>query len=415
MPKLSGRRLATFIREKGPANYVRMQGRLLGLTPDGRIPVGPDGKSKFPESVRISEHETIPRMRPSDFSLRALWEGLVGPVEETLEFAQSQYGYVEAPLREAVSTGSFATAVGQLIATMVIDGYESTASIADRLVAPMESNLRGERIVGFTHLQAPKEVAEGMPYEDSTFADKFVGSRETKRGRLLTVTEESVYFDQTGQILERARQLGEVARQERERRIVRAVIDADSAEPIYQPSGTGEQLYSAGNNNLVTGVGALQDWTDIQEVLQWHAQNVTDDRETDDNLGPQPIMWNPRQLLTAVGLAGTAARIVTATQFGGGSSDTISGNPLNQLAPGLDPLSSPFFDGATTGDQHDDNTDWFLGDFPRQFKEKIVWALATVRIRGDEVRDVLAGFKVRSYSDVLATDERFVMKVDASA
>lgn len=413
MPRLSGRKLAEAARQMGPENYLRFQALMLGMRPDGTVPTDSKGNAVLPEEIKING-ETHQRMLPEHFSFRALWEGLVGPVEETLSMARSDQGYIETPLREAVSTGAFATATGQLIATSVIDGYQSIGGIADRLVSPMQSSMRGERIVGFTHLQAPKEVAEGMPYEDSHFGDKYVGSRETKRGRLLGITEESIVFDQTGQILGRARSLGEVARQERERRIVRAVIDADSAEVVYAPSGSGTQLYASGNSNLATGIGALSDWTDIQEVLTYHALNITDDRETDDNMGPQPIMWSPNIVLTAQEIAGTAARLVNATQFGGGSSDTISGNPLNQLTPGLAALSSPFIDGATDGDQWDDASDWFLGDFRRQFKEKIVWPLQTVRIRGDEIRDLIAGFKVRSYSDVIAVDHRYVIKVDAA-
>ena len=421
---LSARALREMAEKVGPRGYLKLQARLLGLSPDGRMRRDASGKIQpLAEKVTLENGREIGRMRPHEFSLRGLWEGLVGPVEETLNYCRDSVGFHEMPVHvlEAVSTGAFPSAVGQLISTMVIDGYEDDSGfIGDRLVSTMPSKLRGERIVGFTSLQGPKEVVEGEQYQDSTFQDKYVGSRETKRGRLLSVTEEAVYFDQTGQVLERARQLGYYSRQERERRIVRAVIDADSGETVYAPSGTGEQLYAAGNNNLDTATGPLVDWTDIQAVLAFHATNTVDDRETDDALAGQPIVWTPKIILTGVELAGNAARLIAATEVtrdpGSNQAEFRSGNPLNSLAPGMVSLSSPFIDNATDGDQWDDGSDWFIGDFQRQFKYKEIWPLQTFRAPAQNeeqfTRDIVARFKVREYGDVIAVDERHVVKVD---
>lgn len=386
------------VEEHGPVGYLQLQESLL----NGVNPV--DG----------SKIKPVPA---SDFSIRALWEGLVGPVEDTLQFVQNHMGYVEMPVMEAVTSSAFPSAVGQLISRSVIDGYADEAGfIGDQLVSTMDSRLRGERIVGFTSLQGPKPVQEGMTYEESSFTEKYVTSRETKRGRLLSVTEEAVYFDQTGQILNRAMQLGFMSRQERERRIIRAVIDADSGEAVYQPSGAAEQLYSAGNNNLLSTATPLVDWTDIQEVLTFHATNITDDRQADDGIPAQPLVWMPRILLTATELAGVAARIVSAVEDR--QNNMITGGMARQIVPGIRALSSPFIDNATDGDQWDDGSDWFLGDFQRQFKYKQIWPLQTLRApaQNDEQfeRDIVARFKVREYGDVVAVDERWVIKVNAA-
>lgn len=415
----SHRELAEFARQHGAKNYLKAQARLLGLNEDGSVPRDRLGRAKLPESVTLGDR-TVPRMHAEDFSLRALFEGLVGPVEEHLSFAKDGLGFQEmGNVSEAVATGAFPSAVGQLVSTMVIDGYEDDSGfIGDQLVQRMPSRLRNERIVGFTSLQGPKEVIEGQAYEESTFSEKYVASRETKRGRLLSITEEAIFFDQTNSVLDRARQIGYYARQERERRIIRAVIDADSGEAVYQPQGVAEALYSAGNNNLLTTATPLVDWTDIQEVLTFHALNVADDRETDDNMGGQPIVWMPRILLTATENAGVAARIVSATQFGGGATDMVTGNPLETLTPGLRSLSSPFIDQATDGDQWDDPSDWLIGDFQRQFKYKEIWPLQTLRAPAQNQeqfeRDIVVRFKIREYGDVLATDEKYVVRVNAA-
>lgn len=405
--------------EYGPQGYLRIQAQLLGLTEGGRIPEGPDGKPLLESKVTLPNGRTIPRVRPDAFSFRALWEGLVGPVEETLGFAMSRFGYVEQPVIESVTSSAFPSAVGQLIATRVIEGYEGPGFVADQLVTTMQSRLQGERVVGFTSLQGPKEVGEGQEYEDSTFREKFVTTTETKRGRLLSVTEEAVFFDQTGQILQRAMNLGRKAREERERRIVRGVADVSSTERVYRPGGTAEQLYAAGNNNLLSTGTPLVDWTDIQEAFAFHATNVTDDREPDDTLGQQPIVWMPTHILVARKLAGVAARIFAATIATSGGVEAPARAILEALNAGsIMPVSSPFLDAAEGEDQYDDADDWFIGDFPRQFVYKEVWPLQTFRAspQADERfrRDIIAQFKVREYGDLNAVEERLVIKVNAA-
>jgi hypothetical protein len=302
------------VKEHGPDGYLKLQAQMLGHDEKGRIPKGPDGKAQLRESIRLPNGRKIPRKRPREFSIKVMWEAFVGPVEETLPglMAADQVGLVEIghQFREAINTGLFPTAVGQLIATEVIEAYDQTDGfIGDDLVRPMQSRLRGEPIPGFTAAQGPKEVVEGEDYQEATFAEKTVGTRETKRGRIISVTEEAVFFDQTDQVLDRAQMIGEAAREDRELRIVRGVIDYDSGDAIYAPGGTAAQLYSAGNNNLLSTATPLVDWTDIQEVLAFHALNVTDDREPDEENAAEPITWRPKILLTAVELGGVAARI----------------------------------------------------------------------------------------------------------
>lgn len=387
--------IRTMLTEHGPEGYLKVQALLL----EGRTL--PNGRRE--------------RARPEDFSLRSLWEGLVGPVEETLGYVQDQVGYVEMPLRESVGTSAFPSAVGQLISAKVIDGYDTVGFIGDELVTVVPSKLRGERMVGFTSLQGVKDVEEHESYQDSTFAEKFVTTTEQKRGRILSVTEEAVFFDQTGQVLQRAQNLGLSARENKERRIIRGVADVASTVRVYRPSGTAEALYTAGNNNLLSTATPLVDWTDIQEVLAHHATNVRDDREPDDTTATQPIAWMPTILLTAVELAGVAARIVTAVEDR--QNNMITAGVARQLVPGIRALSSPYLDAAQGADQWDDASDWFLGAFPRQFIYKEIWPLQTFRAPAqneeDFNRDVVARYKVREYGDVNAVEERMVIKVNA--
>ena len=394
-----------FIRTHGHLAYLDLQRRLLEGT--------------------TLENGAKYKQRPEDFSIRALWEGLVGPIEETLQFGQGRIGWIETPrqLEEAVSSTAFPSATGQLIASKVIEGYNAPGYIGDQLVTVMSSTQRGERIAGFTSLQGPLEVKEGDSYEESSFAEKYVTTTEAKKGRILAVTEEAVIFDQTGQLLMRAAQLGEMTRMEKEKVIVRGVADVASTVRVYRPSGTAEQLYASGNSNYLSTATPLVDWTDIQEVMTFHATNITDDRQDDESGSGDPIVWLPRILLTALELAGTSARIVSATQVGTapgatGTADMLTANPLNTLiSGGLRALSSPFLDAAAGADQWDDASDWLLGDFQKQFIWKEIFPLQVLRAPQNDneqfVRDIVARYKVRYYGGLNAIDERYVIKVNA--
>ena len=371
----------------------------------------------------------VPKIRAEDLSLRVLWEALVGPVEETLAFAMRASGRLSViEMQEAVDSTAFTSATSVLIASKVVEGYDQPNMIGDELVTILPSKLKQERVVGFTSLEGPQEVAEGMPYNESSFAEKYVTTDTAKKGRILAITEEAIFFDQTGQIMVRAARLGEQTRLEREEVILAGVLDIGTAtangyKSVYRPSGTAETLYSAGNNNYLATATPLVDWTDIDEALQYHADNVRDDRAASGER--RPIMFFPRDLLVARKLAGTAARILTATEQRSGDittgtgSQVISGNPIRNIAPGLRALSSPMIDylAGLTGSNYDDSDDWLIGDFKRQFMWQEIWPLQVLRARQDDDaafrRDVVVQHKVRYYGGIFASEERFVLKINA--
>lgn len=395
------------IRAWGPRAFVQVFAQLL----EGRDENGRE----------------IPKLNPMSVSIRALWEALVGPVEETLGDHRrgGAFNYVE--MQEAVESTAFPSATGVLIASKVIEGYNMPGMIGDDLVTVMPSRLKQERIVGFTSLEGPQEVPEGGPYGESSFTEKYVTTDTAKKGRILEVTEETVYFDQTGQILLRASRLGEMTREEREETILAGVVDVGSSaagyKDVYRPSGTAEALYSAGNNNYLATATPLVDWTDIDEALQYHADNVRDDRAVTGER--RPIIFVPKVLLTAQKKLATGARIMSATEVrsqpaaADATNVMISGNPMTSIARGLRVLSSPLLDylAGVSGSNYNDADDWFIGDFQKQFIWQEIWPIQTFRApETDDARfrrDVVARYKVRYYGGIAAIDERYVIKVNA--
>ncbi len=331
-------------------------------------------------------------------------------------------------LRESnpgLSTNLFQVITGELIARKVMEGYDDDSGfIGDKLVAVMSTKYRDRKIAGFRALAGPSEIAEGHPYEESSFEEKWVTSSESKQGRLLSINEELIAFDQTGEINRRAMALGFMLRQERERTIVRAVTDADAGagKYVYRPNGTGTSLYKTdGTNRNWVGSGnttstsfnaavPLVDWTDIDAAFNYRATQVLDDRVDGT---PRPLVAPAKQVLVPERLRGVARSIVHATQINvtSDAGEMWMANPIQGM---VEVLSSPFID--EQGGQA--VNDWYLGDFPRQFVWTEIWPVQTYLQKSDSEsafdRDVVLRVKARYYGGVSAVDTVYVTKVDGA-
>lgn len=360
-----------------------------------------------------------------DFSYRELADACgVLPELRRLREPAAMRENVDAVLSESnpgVGTSLFAVVTGELIGRKVIEGYEDDSGfVGDSLVTVLPSRLKGQKLAGFRALAGPTEVAEGDAYAESTFGEEYVTTSEAKKGRILSINEELIAFDQTGEINRRAMALGYYLRQERERTIVRAVIDADAAtEPVYRPAGSGEELYAddGSNRNYVgptntTSVDfddaiSLEDWKSIEHVLQYRATEVVDDRVDGP---PRPVMAPARQILVPERLRGTAASIVNATEVTvlNNGSETRMANPHRD---NLSVVSSPFVDEVGGSAL----SDWYLGDFRRQFLWTEIWPVQTflqdAKSESAFDRDVVLWVNARYYGGVSAVDTAFVTKV----
>ena len=366
------------------------------------------------------------QLRVDDFSYYELAEAcgvLPGLRALTAVAPAANLGDALAESNPGVQSHLFQIVTGELIGRKVLEGYEDESGfIGDQLVTTIPSRRQGQRLAGFTALAGPTDVPEGHPYEESSFAEKFVTTEESKKGRILSINEELIGFDQTGEINRRARQLGYYIRQERERTILRAVTDADANRRVYRPAGNPVALYASdGSHRNYVGVGnttspdynaatPLVDASDIDWVKNYRATQVVDDRVDGT---PRPILAPVKQLLVPEALRSTARGIVHATEISVTSGDRTR-KLANPLRGDLEVLSSPFLDEQGA----DGQSDWYLGDFRRQFVWTEVWPVQTFLQRADGPaafeRDVVLRVKVRYYGGVSAVDTVFVTKVDGA-
>ena len=182
---------------------------------------------------------------------------------------------------------------------------------------------------------------------------------------------------------------------------MKLIQDVTSFKAWY-PSGSQEDLYqnAAGSathtyDNLVTDV--LTDYTDINAL--WTLMRLMKDENGD------PIDIRPTQLLVPVTLSVTARNIINNTFIFAGTVQGIA----NPFANAFTVIDHPDLDAQST-------TAWYLGDFKRQFLEKVVIPPQVVtRGMSDNNedgwrKDIVASWKVRYDSLVRATDYVFVGK-----
>lgn len=308
----------------------------------------------------------------------------------------------------SVRSQAFATLTSTLLSSKMIEAYSAVPSVADTLMTMMPNqSIRNQRLGGLTHISGEAgEVLEGHQYQETDFSEKYVTTSETKRGRILRLTEELMIFDQTGECYRRAAMLGDMVRDEQERLKMRLLLDADSGSGtyVYRPSGTGEVLYNTNASNFnyigsggVTGFSTaspLVDWTDLDLVRLYRATKITDDRID----GTQRPIGNINTGLTLVvpeALRATANNIVYPQQLGympssSGGIETQYGNPMSGFISRV--VSSPYVDEVNAAD-------YYIGNFNKQFVWTEIWPLRTA-IQGRENdnafnRDIIFSIKAR--------------------
>lgn len=316
---------------------------------------------------------------------------------------------------ESVDVTQFPTLTGLLLEKKVMEAYEAAALIGDQLVTPMQSSQQISRVPGAFVLGNMHDIEPGMPYEhDGDVEEKWVQIEGKKRGAILDVTWEAVKFDQTGLVLNRAARFGNRAAIDREQRILWTIMDITVAGVNYwawYPSVAGvitrTALWSAAvaggahpQSNLIAH--ALQNWTDL-DAAQLQLALMQDDNG-------DPILNDPKILLVPKSLDTTAKRLINNSMLPAMRHQAAGDSPneANPFANRFTVLSSALFDAQST-------TEWYLGDFKKQFIEKIVIPLQVLTRpmanTDDEFeRDIVAQYKVRHYTQVGAVDYRFCVK-----
>jgi len=347
------------------------------------------------------------KISTDDFSLKALWQAMGQPdLNRSNVIGNSVISDMD--FTEALSSSAFPKITGALINKKVQEAYDLEYGIGDQLVTKIPSSVKDETIVGFGADNAMKEVAEGIDYEEGSITEKYHKIKNRKFGRIISLTKEMVMFDQTGQMMLRAQQIGEAAKSSRESIIMNAVLELTSSgnNAAWRPGGTATTLYSNTSNDPYTsgtldnlGSEALANETDLDTAMALFSQ-FTDEQGL-------PMRVTPKTLLTAMSLRSAANQIC----YSGQAVKLTAVQGTKNIYNGMNALDTTFID------QNLAITAWFVGDFKKQFVYTEVQPLQVEHQGRDSESafnaDIIERFKVGYYGGCGAVSNRYVIKGNA--
>lgn len=301
-----------------------------------------------------------------DWSIRKLFEALVDDGYEYCQLIGERSGGYRLQEADNVNTGMFANIIGQFLYNATLRAYNKPGLIGDSLVTRVQSVEVSERLPGVTALGDDIEVTkEGDPYARATMAERWVETPDTiKRGLIIDITKEVLFFDKTNLILNEAAKIGELVAINRERRILDVVTGIAT---VYRRNGGAAQATYASDNTVASN--GLVDFTSLDAAdTKFHGL-------VDPDTG-EPIVTVATDLLVPPALKNTAMRILNATMTNTNSNNTagtqdvetrVAGNSLNQS---VQPYYNQYVKERTSSD-----TTWFYGNFREAFVYMENWPL----------------------------------------
>lgn len=354
------------------------------------------------------------KVKPRDFSMSLLFEETVESGREILDQWRRNPGDRMSLQEAGVTTAAFSRINKQLISTEVMAAYEAAAWIGAALTTTKPaSSLYGMREPGLANLGDQVEaVGEGKPYPYAGFGEDFVQVPDlTKRGLIVAVTKEALAMDLTGQVLDRAAQVGDSLGENKESRILNVVAGITST---YNRKNRGVVATYGDNSgshdwdNLAAS-NALADWTDVD------AARLLFDSMPDPNTGIPLANMGGTEILVPSGLSTTADRIINATevehvdnQANAATIRTRSRNPLT----GYSAMSTSRLS-SVQGNQ----TTWYVGAFRKAFTYYEWWPITTSQqgagSEAEFTRDIVAQYKASECGVAAASEPRHVVKCTA--
>lgn len=305
----------------------------------------------------------------------------------------------DTDLNENLTSSAFPVIAGEMISSVIIDGYQAFPKMGLSLVRTVPSKRKTSQVAGWSAIGRIAEVGERENYpEINPPNEKWYAIDNIKHGGILTLTKESLTFDQTNQLIDRARLAGEEAAR-RQDELIFDVITGRNANG-FKPSGVATTLYSAGNKNLNT--------TNPLGSEGWEAADIALTKQVDDNTGkPIWVFGDMPKMIVPASLKFTAWKLRNNDRGAQGTAN-LDRNPAQNA---FDYIIDPYAGSASS--------DWFYGSFNRQFRWEEVWPVETYTRVGQDSEDgfkadVIQQFKVSFFGGCGAVDTRYVNKNTAA-
>ncbi|HYO25874.1 MAG TPA: hypothetical protein VEQ85_13105 [Lacipirellulaceae bacterium] len=352
-------------------------------------------------------------LRPEDFSIRDLAESLVPDGRQWVRLLDPRSGGGVSVLEstEGVDVTAFLNVTGQVVYAKILEAYTQEAFVASKLVQTVPTRLDGEKIPGVTRVaDSIDEVAPGMPYPHLGFGEDYIETPGTaKRGFIVPVTKEAVFFDRTHLVLSRAAEVGEVLGLNKEKRILDLVIGVTNN---YKANGATYNTYYASGGpwkNLLAG-NELVDWTDVDAAEQLFADIL-------DPATGEPVLVRGTTVLVMPAYRHAAHRVFNAQEIAytasGAATATTCANPLGNYRVHESRLAyrRVIASGVSAADA---KKWWFVGDFRKAFAYMENWPITVTQAplgsEADFNNDVVLRFKASERGAAAVLNPRYVVK-----
>lgn len=359
----------------------------------------------------LSEALAQKQLAPEDFSLRDLAEALVPDGHHWVRSLdpRSSSG-VQVLESEAVDATAFLNIAGQLIYAKIMDAFRQEAFVASRLAATIPTRLNGEKIPGIARVSdTVDEIAPGMPYPSLGFGEDYIETPATaKRGFIVPVTREAIFFDRTHLVLSRAAEVGEILGLNKEKRLLDAIVGATNP---YKWKGAAYNTYQAATPWInVKTANELIDWTDVDAAEQLFAEML------DPNTG-EPVLVRANTVLVMPAYRHAAHRVFNAQEITytgtGANTATTAANPLGNYRVFESRLAYRRIvaSGVAAADA---KKWWFLGDFHKAFAYMENWPITVTQSplgsEADFNNDIVVRFKASERGAAAVLNPRYVVK-----
>ncbi|MBN1393742.1 MAG: hypothetical protein JW959_01740 [Pirellulales bacterium] len=354
-------------------------------------------------------------LKAEDFSVRELAEATLSP-QRVRQMDPRQGGAALLEAGDGVDVTAFSNITGQIVQSKIMEAYTQEAFVLSRLVDTIPTRLDGELIPGVGRISdEAAEVQPGMPYPNLGFAEDYIETPQTtKRGFIVPVTREAIFFDRTHLVLQRAAEVGEVLGLNKEKRLLDLLIGATnnykwkgSAYNTYSNAGTGTPPDGDWINEMTE---ELVDWTDVDAAEQLFADIL------DPNTG-EPVLIQATSVLVMPAYRHAAHRIFNAAEINytpsGAATTTVAANPLGNytvvesrlayrrlLAAGYSAANAKKY--------------WYIGDFRKAFAYMENWpitvAQAPINSEAEFNQDIVLRFKASERGAAAVINPRYVVK-----
>ncbi len=313
---------------------------------------------------------------------------------------------------DAVDSTAFLNITGQLIINEVLAGFELEKFVASQLIPDKTTTLSGELIPGITQQDDDSEiVGEGMPFPHQDVGEEFIETpKTTKRGKIIGLTREAVFFDRTGLLIDRAMKVGVSLGLNKEKRLIDLIIGATNN---YKRNGTNFNTYQTATPWInKKALNDLENWEDIDASEQLLADI------TDPNTG-EVVMAEADQIFVTSNRRAIGSMIIGATEVRdkrGGAEivETITSNPVTgyQLISSR-LLKRRIIDSGVEPDAVKAGKYWFHGDFGKAFAYMVNWPITVVQEPQNSIvsfeRDIIMRWKASERGAAAVIEPRVVV------